>query len=54
MMNALTMGAYGPYVWSCFALTLIVLVICTIQAKRRHTYIYKVIRTRLRAMDTEK
>jgi heme exporter protein CcmD len=53
MTEALTMGAYGPYVWSCFGLTLIVLVICTVQAKRRHRHVFNDIRTRLCAMDAD-
>lgn len=52
-MEALAMGGYGAYVWSSFGLTFIVLVICVIQAKRRHTLIYNAIRTRLLAMETE-
>jgi heme exporter protein CcmD len=35
MMEALAMGDYGAYVWTSFALTATVLVICVVQARRR-------------------
>jgi heme exporter protein CcmD len=54
MMEALAMGEYGPYVWSCFGLTLVVLVICQIQANKLHRNISNDIRARIRAMDSEK
>ena len=47
------MGGYGAYVWSCFGLTLIVLVICLVQGKRRHEAVYRSVRTRLRAMESD-
>lgn len=53
MMETLSMGDYGAYVWSSFGLTLIVLVICVVQAKRRHTLIYNAIKTRLMAMEAD-
>jgi len=53
MMDALTMGAYGPYVWSCFGLTLVVLIICTVQARKHHQQVFNEIRTRIRAMDVD-
>ena len=53
MMEALAMGGYGSYVWSSFGLTLIVVVICVVQVKRRHQQVFNDIKTRLRAMETE-
>ena len=38
-MELFAMGDYGPYVWSCYSLTLIVVVISTVQGKRRHQLI---------------
>jgi len=38
-MELFAMGDYGPYVWSCYLLTLIVVVISTVQGKRRHQQI---------------
>jgi heme exporter protein CcmD len=53
MMEALAMGGYGAYVWSSFSLTLIVVIICVVQVKRRHQQVFSDIKTRLRAMETE-
>lgn len=51
-MDYLAMGHYGAYVWSSFALTLIVLVVCVVQARRRQQATIREIRMRLRAMET--
>ena len=45
------MGDYGAYVWSCFALTFIVVVICAVQARSRQARTYRQIETRLKAME---
>ncbi len=47
-MDIFAMGGYGPFVWSSYLLTLIVVVASTIQAKRRHRQIEETIRRRLR------
>jgi len=52
MMEMLAMGKYGAYVWSSFALMVFVMVICVIQARSSQRRIYKLIETRLRAMDS--
>jgi len=52
MTDAMTMGNYGVYVWSCFGLTLIVLIVCTVQAWQRHRTILNNIRTQIRAMES--
>ena len=52
-MDALAMGGYGAYVWSSFALTLIVVIICVVQVKRRHRQVVNDIKTRLLAMDAD-
>ncbi len=52
MMEALAMGGYGAYVWSSFGFTLIVVIICVVQVKRRHRQVINDIKTRLRAMET--
>jgi len=52
-MDIMAMGEYGAYVWSSFTLTLIVLIVCTLQAKHRHEKTVKNLRTRLRAMESE-
>ena len=53
MSETLAMGGYGAYVWSCFALTLIVIIICVVQGRRRHNAVYKEISTRIRAMESD-
>ncbi len=53
-MDALTMGGYGPYVWSSFGLTLIVIIICALQARRLHRRIFIDITARIRAMESER
>ncbi len=47
-MDVFAMGEYGPFVWSSYILTLIVVVVSTIQAKRRHRQIEEGIRRQLR------
>ena len=51
-MEALAMGKYGPYVWSSFGLTLIVLVACVVQARRRHRAVLRDIARRRKLMET--
>ena len=51
MTDVFFMGGYGPYVWSCIGLTLIVLTICTVLARRRQSRIFDDIRTQLSATE---
>ena len=53
MTEMLAMGDYGAYVWSSFGLTLIVLVICVMQVRRRHKAVFDDVRTRIKAMESE-
>jgi heme exporter protein CcmD len=50
-MDALSMGSYGTYVWSCFALTLIVVVFSDWRAKVRHKRVYRDIEVRIKALE---
>ena len=52
LSETLAMGGYGPYVWGCFGLTLVVMVICVLQARSRQKQTYKRIQSRLRAMES--
>lgn len=52
-MDALEMGKYGAYVWSCFGLTFAVLAICVMQARSRHRKVLQEIRTRIQMMESE-
>lgn len=53
MSDMLAMGGYGAYVWSSFALTVIVVVVCAVQAVRRHAKTFDDLKTRIRAMEAE-
>lgn len=53
MNETFAMGGYGAYVWSCFGITLVVLVICVIQGRTRHSRTLKDIGTRIRAMESK-
>ena len=54
MMEGAAMGSYGIYVWSCFALTGAVLVLCAWRARTRHRHVYRDIEVRVKALgDTE-
>ena len=52
MSEMLAMGNYGAYVWSSFGLTLMVLIICVVQGRRRHAWVLHDVRTRIRAMES--
>ncbi len=51
-MDALAMGGYGSFVWSSYLLTLIVVVVSTIQGKRRHKQVADTIVQRLKIEET--
>jgi len=53
MSETLAMGEYGAYVWSSFGLTLIVMVVCVWQGLRRHSRVFKDVRTRILAMESD-
>jgi heme exporter protein CcmD len=50
MNQYLSMGAYGAYVWSCFALTAIVVAVCEWRARSRHKKVYRDIEVRVKAL----
>ncbi len=52
-MDMFAMGGYGPFVWSSYFLTLIVVVASTVQARRRHRQIEEGIRQRLRIEESD-
>ncbi len=47
-MELFAMGEYGPFVWSSYLLTLIVVVVSAIQGKRRHQMISDAVRRQLK------
>ncbi len=54
MMEALAMGGYGAYVWTCFALATVVLIICDWRARLRHRRVYRDIEVRIKALGDTK
>jgi len=46
-MEALSMGGYGAYVWTAYALTFGVLILCLVQGWRRHRRVLGELRARL-------
>ena len=50
-MDGLAMGGYGAYVWSCFGLTLLIIVFSEWRARIRHRRVYRDIEVRLKALE---
>ena len=50
-MDTLAMGNYGAYVWSCFGLTLIVMMFSDWLARTHHNRVYRDIEVRLKALE---
>jgi len=50
-MDGLAMGNYGAYVWSCYALTLVIVVLSDWRARLRQKRIYREIEVRLKALE---
>ena len=54
-MDSLAMGGYGAYVWSCFALTPVVIVVFSDwRARLRHKRVYRDIEVRIKALEERK
>ncbi len=49
-MEELAMGGYGAYVWTCFGLTALVLIICEWRARLRHRRVFRNIEVRVKAL----
>ena len=50
-MDIPSMGDYGFYVWSCFVLTFVVIVLSEWRARIRHNKVYKDIEMRIKALE---
>ena len=50
-MENLAMGNYGIYVWSCFALTALVVLFSDWRARLRHKRVYREIEVRIKALE---
>ncbi len=50
-MESLAMGGYGAYVWSCFGLTVVIVVFSEWRARTKHKRVYRDIEVRLKALE---
>ena len=50
-MEGLAMGSYGAYVWSCFGLTFVVVLINEWRIRVRQAAVYRDIEVRLKALE---
>jgi len=50
-MEVLAMGKYGMFVWSCFGLTLAVVLFSDWRARLRHKRVYRDIEVRIKALE---
>ena len=50
-MEALAMGKYGIYVWSCFGITFLVVIGMDILSRARHRRIYREVEVRIKALE---
>ncbi len=50
-MEQLAMGSYGGYVWSCYALALLVVIINEWRARRRHRIEYRDVEVLIKAIE---
>ena len=53
-MEKLAMGQYGLYVWSSYGLALAVLVISTVQARRRQRSVFRDVAKRLETTESKR
>ena len=51
MMEALQMGKYGFYVWTCFGLTLSVLIFNEWRARQRQRQMFRDVQVRVKATE---
>jgi len=50
-MDGLALSNYGIYVWSCFGLTLLVVVLSDWRARVKHKRVYRDIEVRIKALE---
>ena len=50
-MDGLAMGGYGAYVWSCYSLTLVIVLFSYWRMRLRHKRVYRDIEVRLKALE---
>lgn len=49
-MEAFAMGGYGAYVWTCYLMTAVVLIVCDWRARLRQRRVYRDIEVRIKAL----
>ena len=49
-MDAFAMGGYGAYVWTCYLMTAVVLIVCDWRARLRQRRVYRDIEVRIKAL----
>ena len=49
-MDAFAMGGYGAYVWTCYLMTALVLIVCDWRARLRQRRVYRDIEVRIKAL----
>lgn len=52
-MESFAMGGYGLYVWACFGLTLVVMLLSDLSARARHKRVYRDIEVRIKALEEQ-
>lgn len=50
-MEAISFGNYGAYVWACFGLTFVIVVLSDWRARVRHKQVYRDIEVRIKALE---
>jgi heme exporter protein CcmD len=50
-MDAIQMGNYGAYVWSCFGLAFVIVLFAEWRARLRHKRVYRDIEIRIKALE---
>jgi heme exporter protein CcmD len=50
-MDAIAMGNYGAYVWTCFGLAALIVVINEWMARSRHRKVYRGVEVRVKALE---
>ena len=51
MDSGFAMGGYGAYVWSCYGLTLVIVVFLNWRGRLRQKRVYRDIEVRLKALE---
>ena len=49
-MEVFAMGGYGAYVWTCYLMTAVVLIVCDWRARLRQRRVYRDIEVRIKAL----